>query len=345
MNVSRVVLAWIFLIGITPTFAANFTENDQELSLSGQLVAGDAAKFADFVNARSKTWTDWSPTVSLSSPGGSLAEGLALGLYFRDRRIATRVRKGQECYSACAVAFLGGTQAYATGSGIGRYLEVGAVLGFHGFSQRNNKVTLVNEAFDLARVTNALIIQYASGLRGIDLQLLSQLIGVDPKSIRVVRTPREIEGLSIKLEGKVPPRPRTWPLNVCARYVDELRPINDGPIDGRISASSRVVLISDKAHLAADFLTKYMDEKYQRIYANLPPEEIIRLAVGTEPQFPVYRIETVRGAGFYYDYCYAMDSGNGHIALLLPGEGFGGYKSQKFFGRLSGFDADVPLWR
>ena len=108
--------------------------------------------------------------------------------------------------------------------------------------------------------------------------------------------------------------------------------------------SSPAVLISDKTNLAADFVNKYTDEKFQRIYANLPPEEIIRLTVGTEPKCPVYRIETRRGAGFYYDYCYALDSGSGQIALLLPNAGFGGYKSLKFFGKLSGFDADAPLW-
>ena len=49
--------------------------------------------------------------VYLASGGGNLYEGIKLGLYFHDKRIKTVVEGGRECASACALAFLGGTDS------------------------------------------------------------------------------------------------------------------------------------------------------------------------------------------------------------------------------------------
>jgi hypothetical protein len=46
--------------------------------------------------------------IYLASLGGNLYEGMELGLYFRQNRIKTVVEGGQDCASACALAFLGG---------------------------------------------------------------------------------------------------------------------------------------------------------------------------------------------------------------------------------------------
>ena len=50
-----------------------------------------------------------SAVVYLGSPGGNLYEGMTLGLLFRKNRIKTVVEGGYDCASACALAFLGGT--------------------------------------------------------------------------------------------------------------------------------------------------------------------------------------------------------------------------------------------
>ncbi|MGO7446507.1 hypothetical protein ACC668_17670 [Rhizobium ruizarguesonis] len=80
--------------------------------------------------------------VSLDSPGGSYLEGLDLALAFRRRGLATVVRSRNQCLSACAIAFLGGTALPKDPNSIGdddplpdqlpdRSLEPGGVLGFH----------------------------------------------------------------------------------------------------------------------------------------------------------------------------------------------------------------------
>lgn len=62
----------------------------------------------------------------LSSPGGSLGAGLAIGSVIRERRIATRVRAGATCASACFFAFVGG---------FSRTVEPGGRIGLHNASR------------------------------------------------------------------------------------------------------------------------------------------------------------------------------------------------------------------
>ena len=54
-------------------------------------------------------------TVNLDSPGGSLLGGLRLGYALRKLTVHTNVGQGQACFSACALAFLGGQQRTVEG--------------------------------------------------------------------------------------------------------------------------------------------------------------------------------------------------------------------------------------
>ena len=80
--------------------------------------------------------------VALDSPGGSFQAGLDLALLFRRQGLATEVRSGDRCFSACALAFLGGTapprdptspadEGPIPDQPPDRSLEPGAQLGFH----------------------------------------------------------------------------------------------------------------------------------------------------------------------------------------------------------------------
>jgi len=70
--------------------------------------------------------------VCLSSPGGSYDEGLKLAQYFIDQAVQTYVEEGASCYSACAIAFMGGTENhYESVHMPSRNLHIGGVLGFH----------------------------------------------------------------------------------------------------------------------------------------------------------------------------------------------------------------------
>ncbi|WP_417207870.1 hypothetical protein [Antarctobacter sp.] len=70
-------------------------------------------------------------TITLDSPGGSLAEAIRLMDTFRDLQIATRIDAKATCLSACAVAFLGGSRLVANEFWTSRTVEPGGQLGFH----------------------------------------------------------------------------------------------------------------------------------------------------------------------------------------------------------------------
>jgi hypothetical protein len=68
--------------------------------------------------------------VYLASSGGNLYEGMRLGTFFRESRIKTVIEGGEECASACALAFLGGTDNKGKPW---RSSSTNSRLGFHAF--------------------------------------------------------------------------------------------------------------------------------------------------------------------------------------------------------------------
>jgi len=55
--------------------------------------------------------------VYLSSQGGLLSDGFEMGRLFRKHQVATRITRQQECWSSCAIAFLGGKFRNIEGTG------------------------------------------------------------------------------------------------------------------------------------------------------------------------------------------------------------------------------------
>ena len=103
------------------------------LLLQGPIATGDLKRVQAAV---AKVPAGTSIAVILDSPGGNLGEGLMLGAYFHEARIATIAKgDGGICYSACALAFLGGRDS-RTGAPM-RLKMSGGKLGFHQFSKRN----------------------------------------------------------------------------------------------------------------------------------------------------------------------------------------------------------------
>ena len=88
--------------------------------LRGEIRAGDADLFKDAGVSR----------LCLDSPGGSFLGGQALEDLFMTDGIQTYVRRGDQCHSACALAFLGGSE-WGDMRHASRTIEPGAVLGFH----------------------------------------------------------------------------------------------------------------------------------------------------------------------------------------------------------------------
>ncbi|TIN31725.1 MAG: hypothetical protein E5Y31_01000 [Mesorhizobium sp.] len=113
--------------------------------LDGEIADTDAAsvKAALAKAAISNDGEVWQRiVVELNSSGGSYQSGLDLALLFRRLGLATVVKSGDHCFSACALAFLGGTQQATDPTPApedgpipdqlpDRSIERDALLGFH----------------------------------------------------------------------------------------------------------------------------------------------------------------------------------------------------------------------
>ena len=89
----------------------------------GGIEFGDSDRFRTALDAAGPIEEIW-----LYSGGGKLREGLEIGRIVRARRLATRIKRGMQCMSACNFIFMGGTI---------RYVEMGGDFGVHMFSNKS----------------------------------------------------------------------------------------------------------------------------------------------------------------------------------------------------------------
>jgi hypothetical protein len=123
MAVYKIILAIALFIvtdGLAKAAEISSQTNDTTafIFLGGEIVDGDNQRLlAVMEQLRAKP-----EVVLLSSPGGSALEGVRLAILFQQSRATVAVLKGQECASACAIAYLGGAV---------RIIQRGAHLGLH----------------------------------------------------------------------------------------------------------------------------------------------------------------------------------------------------------------------
>lgn len=155
----ELVLTEIFSFAMEPLFTAELGVDSCELTLTGEIVSGDAARLgAEIEKARrikrqiqaqkrkeakkrGKAWMlpgrslldDERVHLCLDSPGGNFNEGVDLAKVIERNGVVTVVGKNAKCHSACALAFLGGRDTnYRNSSGRhGRFLHIRGSLGFH----------------------------------------------------------------------------------------------------------------------------------------------------------------------------------------------------------------------
>ena len=203
------------------------------IRLTGLIEQGDADRLRKMLEglrgSRSALPTPGSPlaTVELSSLGGDLHEGLKLGYLFREYGVATLVRAKDRCLSACALAFLGGTQGQlaAQAPTPSRTIELGGQVAFHTFSltspgelsatSRDAREGVVR-GFDVARGGTAALVHYAARM-GIDLAFVARMIGQPQETWEYVDTDEAFVTLHVCLSGldKYPANPASVAANIC----------------------------------------------------------------------------------------------------------------------------------
>jgi hypothetical protein len=153
-------------------------------------------------------------TLELAGKGGDLLEGIRIGNLLREYDIATVVRDGDVCLSACALIFLGGTATHAWPAALpSRSLEIGGQLGFHNFTlntgalQNDARATrgdATTRAFSLARQGAALMMRYALDM-GVEPDFFATLIGQPPEAWTWIETAGQFLSLGITPQGPLPP--------------------------------------------------------------------------------------------------------------------------------------------
>jgi hypothetical protein len=79
------------------------------LLATGTMTQGISKAFATEIERRG----DYVKTVVLDSPGGSVADALAMGRLIREHKFATEVEAGKYCASSCPLVFAGGIERRA----------------------------------------------------------------------------------------------------------------------------------------------------------------------------------------------------------------------------------------
>lgn len=195
--------------------------------LEGEIVAGDAQKVENEILAKGFTSGDDSIdlVISLNSQGGSFAEGVALAKLFHSRAVGTYVADGNECLSACAVAFMGGTRHQTNFKVRDRTIATQARLGFHAPSllvaNGDELVSsrLLEKAYSVALETIGSIIDSEIEL-GMSRSLIQSMVSTPPDDMYVVDTVNDLGRWEIDLEF-IPPAgiPGKAELaNLCLNY-------------------------------------------------------------------------------------------------------------------------------
>jgi hypothetical protein len=180
--------------------------NRVTVSLTGEIKDGDAAVLRpQLENIRENHLF---PTVTLSSPGGSYLEGIRLARLFAETKTSTLVPKGARCYSACAIAFLGGQEGERYGVAPARMLQPGGKIGFHApylvvptgrYAQKD-----VEQAYEVA-VQGITELIRLTGEVFLSADALPDLLVAGKQSLYEVRYVFDANNLAIAIWSKHPP--------------------------------------------------------------------------------------------------------------------------------------------
>ena len=151
---------------------------DGRLLMTGTIAPGDAERFGAWLAENAAP-----ETVRLHSPGGSVADALAIGRALRGAESATVMEPGDICFSACP---------YILSGGVARQVADGALVGVH---QHYFGEATVLPAFlavqDIQR-GQAEVVGYLDEM-GIDLRLMEPQLATPPDEIYILTREELVE--------------------------------------------------------------------------------------------------------------------------------------------------------
>lgn len=235
--------------------------------LTGAIEPRDAEKLRGILTTlRSTTTRDAAlplATLELSSNGGDMLEGIKLGYLAREFDVATLVRKGDTCLSACALVFLGGTSAKALPAPTpDRRVEIGGRVGFHNFSTdpaavssaaRGDPTDLVARGFGLGRAGAAALVRFAADM-GVDIDFMADIIGRPADQWHYIETVRDFLDVRACPVGRLPSpgTPERQAVNICNLATGWSKPVDPSRLQSMSTPEARRHLIEHvQANVAA----------------------------------------------------------------------------------------------
>lgn len=209
------------------------------VALTGDITDGDADKLADVIATIGKIAqaqksscyindgsADRLIYVQLESNGGAYMEGWKIAKLLSDYHTlaATYVGKGSYCYSACAIAFLGGSVPGAEGATLSRrIIHPTATLGFHApfpvLEEHAYDAETVREFFLTAFTVASSFMKEAKAL-GISYEVAQLLLQPTPSSFYEINT----SGRSILTNISVSSAPFNFSVYASDVKTDQITP-------------------------------------------------------------------------------------------------------------------------
>ena len=223
ITISTALAIGIAVFSVTQVFAANITiRNDPVLScgvfVEGLIVEGDAARLEQTLQRlrpyQSNTDTDRF-RICFNSPGGSFVEGLRIASLLTGTATevgaevyGSAVPEGATCESACALAFMGGTEVDETGAlAPDRILHPTALLGFHApalaVPEGNYSGQQLEDAYGIALASISMILRMrTAGRYNFEDSLLEEMLETLPSEMLYIETLAQTALWGIKVHNE-----------------------------------------------------------------------------------------------------------------------------------------------
>lgn len=143
---------------------------DRYIRVTGSIQPGDAVVLRALLGAEPDP-----AVVIFNSPGGSVTEALEIGRDIRRHSSSTYVGKGQQCVSACILAFVGGVR---------RAVALDGALGSHQFYWPDDQAPSGAQATAISQRISASVLRHFMTL-DIDPEALTLIMETPPKDMLV----------------------------------------------------------------------------------------------------------------------------------------------------------------
>lgn len=161
-----------------------------KLMATGTITPGISQSFAAEAGKRG----DYIKTVVLSSPGGSVADALAMGRLIREKKFATEVEAGKYCTSSCPLVFAGGLE---------RRADDKAMIGVHQVAAISSSPSgAPRDEMSVAQNISARCQRYLGDM-GISLQVWVHAMETPHDKLFVFK-PEELKSLNMVTAGTAP---------------------------------------------------------------------------------------------------------------------------------------------